>query len=183
MESLSRLTSLTSLRMGPNPEDVCQHSSPLGFPRLPAFLAGLGRLQCLDISMADAPSAAPLSSVCFEPLRAIPDVKLTLRADTSLRSVAHLPPSLSAVTGLSSLTVQVCVRLCVRRVCLVAVAWRAFVVERLLGAFFARHEHTPRTHPPATHRASPLRTPAAGARTRCSTWRRSRGAGGCASWT
>jgi hypothetical protein len=107
MESLSRLTGLTSLRMGPNPEDVSQHRSPLGFGRLPSFISALSGLQHLDIAMADSPAPASLSSLDFTPLRAIPDVKLTLRADTSCRAVAHLPRSLSSVAGLSSLTVQV----------------------------------------------------------------------------
>jgi hypothetical protein len=42
----------------------------------------------------------------FEPIRHIPDVKLTLRADTSIRAVQRLPASIAAVAGLSSLTVQ-----------------------------------------------------------------------------
>ena len=90
MESLSRLTGLTSLRMGPNPEDVSQHTSPLGFGRLPSFISALSGLQRLDIAMADAPAPASVSSLDFTPLRAIPDVRLTLRADTSCRAVAAL---------------------------------------------------------------------------------------------
>lgn len=43
---------LTSLRMGPNPEDIYPHMSPLGFPKLPTFLGALINLQQLDISMA-----------------------------------------------------------------------------------------------------------------------------------
>jgi hypothetical protein len=43
----------------------------------------------------------------FKPLRNVPDVKITLRADTSTRAVAQLPPSLSCVSGLTDLTVQV----------------------------------------------------------------------------
>ncbi|KAF8060481.1 Gspt2 [Scenedesmus sp. PABB004] len=106
LESLSRLTGLTSLRMGPNPEDLHPHASPLGFPRLPAFLAAMGNLQSLDISVADSASAASLAGLSFEPIRHIRDVRLSLRADTSIRAVTSLPPSLAAVAGLSSLTVQ-----------------------------------------------------------------------------
>lgn len=107
MESLSKLAALTSLRMGPNPEDIFPHSSPLGFPRLPSFLASLGRLQQIDICMADSATVASLSGLDFTPLQHIPDVKITLRADTSIRAVAHLPTSLSLITGLTKLTVQV----------------------------------------------------------------------------
>ncbi|WIA35208.1 hypothetical protein OEZ86_003671 [Tetradesmus obliquus] len=106
LESLSRLTRLTSLFMGPNPEDIFPHSSPLGFPRLPNFLRGLQHLQHLDISVADSAAAASLPGMGFDPIRHIPDVKLTLRADTSIRAVSRLPASIAAVAGLSSLTVQ-----------------------------------------------------------------------------
>jgi hypothetical protein len=106
LESLSRLTNLTSLRMGPNPEDIFPHSSPLGFPRLPSFLRTLQHLQRLDISVADSAAAASLPGMSFEPIRHIPDVKLVLRADTSIRAVQQLPASIAAVSGLSSLTVQ-----------------------------------------------------------------------------
>lgn len=107
MESLSRLTRLTSLRMGPNPEDIFPHSSPLGFPRLPSFISALGCLQQIDISLADSAAVASLSDVNFTPIRNVPDVKITLRADTSVRAVAHLPASLSCVKGLTEVTVQV----------------------------------------------------------------------------
>ena len=107
MESLSKLTALSSLRMGHNPEDIFPHSSPLGFPRLPSFLGALSRLQHIDISMADSATVASLSGLDFAPIRHVPDVKLTLRADTSIRAVAHLPASISCITGLSELTVQV----------------------------------------------------------------------------
>lgn len=107
MESLSKLTALTSLRMGPNPEDIFPHCSPLGFPRLPSFVGSLSRLQQIDISMADSATVASLSAVDFTPIQHIPVVKLTLRADTSIRAVAHLPPSISRVSGLSQLAVQV----------------------------------------------------------------------------
>lgn len=107
MESLSKLTALTSLRMGPNPEDIFPHSSPLGFPRLPSFLASLSLLQHIDISMADSATTASLSVLDFTPIRHVPDVKITLRADTSIRAVAHLPASISSVAGLTGLTVQV----------------------------------------------------------------------------
>jgi len=107
MESLSKLTALTSLRMGPNPEDIYPHSSPLGFPRLPSFLASLSRLQQIDISMADSATVSSLSVLDFSPIGHIRDVRITLRADTSIRAVAHLPVSISSVTGLTQLTVQV----------------------------------------------------------------------------
>lgn len=106
MESLSKLAALTSLRMGPNPEDIFPHSSPLGFPRLPSFLGSLVRLQQIDICMADSATVASLSGLDFTPLQHIPHVKITLRADTSIRAVAHLPASLSRLTGLTQLTVQ-----------------------------------------------------------------------------
>ncbi|KAF6264354.1 hypothetical protein COO60DRAFT_177559 [Scenedesmus sp. NREL 46B-D3] len=106
LESLSRLTGLTSLRMGPNPEDIFPHSSPLGFPRLPSFLQTLQHLQHLDISIADSAASASLPGMSFAPIRHIPDVKLTLRADTSIRAVQQLPASIATVSGLSSLTVQ-----------------------------------------------------------------------------
>jgi hypothetical protein len=107
MESLSKLTALTSLRMGPNPEDIFPHTSPLGFPRLPSFLRSLSLLQHIDISMADSATVASLSGLDFTPIRNVPDVKITLRADTSVRAVAHLPQSLSCIRGLTMLTVQV----------------------------------------------------------------------------
>jgi hypothetical protein len=93
--------------MGPNPEDIFPHTSPLGFPRLPSFISALGCLQQIDISLADSAMGASLSDVDFKPIRNVPDVKITLRADTSVRAVAHLPASLSCVKGLTELTVQV----------------------------------------------------------------------------
>ena len=107
MESLSRLTALTSLRMGPNPEDIFPHTSPLGFPQVPSFIGSLLRLREVDISMADSATTASLTALDLWPISHVPDVKLTLRADTSIRTVAHLPASISSVTGLNQLTVQV----------------------------------------------------------------------------
>jgi hypothetical protein len=93
--------------MGPNPEDVFPHASPLGFSRLPAFLSSLSALETLDISLADARgSGASLSNIDLSPLSRLRDVRLTLRADTSARAVAALPPSVSAVSGLASLALR-----------------------------------------------------------------------------
>lgn len=107
MESLSKLLALTSLRMGPNPDDQTRQRSPLGFARLPSFISALSGLQHLDITMADAPTSASLSTLDFAPIQHLPNVKLVLRADTSIRVVTSLPSSLAQVTGLRELVVQV----------------------------------------------------------------------------
>jgi hypothetical protein len=68
--------------------------------------AGMKHLQFVDLSMADSASSATLSHISFEAIRHIPDIKLSLRADTSIRAVSQLPASISALSSLSSLTIR-----------------------------------------------------------------------------
>ena len=106
LQNLSTLTGLTSLRMGPNPEDANPKASPLGFPRLPAFLSRLRSLKLIDVSVADAANYPTIQGLNFEPIEHVPEVDLTLRADSTFREVCLLPPSLASLTGLTKLSLH-----------------------------------------------------------------------------
>jgi hypothetical protein len=106
LQHLSTLTGLTSLRMGPNPEDADPKASPLGFPRVPAFLAELHNLKVIDISVADAPNYPTIQGLNLEAIEHVPEVDLTLRADSTFREVCLVPPALASLTGLTKLSIH-----------------------------------------------------------------------------
>lgn len=106
MQHLTRLSALTSLRVGPNAEDSTPKASPLGFPRLPGFLGAMPNLRYLDISIADVAQHASITAINFDPIAKIPEVDLTLRADTSIREIFTLPAALATVTGLTRLALH-----------------------------------------------------------------------------